>query len=1657
MNNETLWKIIHSYFEENPQTLVSHHIESFDDFYRSGINSIFREKNPVTLNSLFDPKLGDFKYKCRMYFGGKDGSKIYFGKPTINDADGAKYMFPNEARLRNMTYAMTIHYDIDLEFEYLLFPGETPKNVAEDMLAEMILSKDDRVEIDEEAEQSMFGGHEDEALALGGRHIDYDDDPNEMHGGAPKQTKKEAANARLAAKYTTNIAAAMKEANDKSMVAANRQIYSTTMKQVYLGKFPIMVQSSFCILNGLPREARFNLGECKNDLGGYFIIDGKERTIIMQEKFGDNMINVGPDHDDKYLFSAGIRSVSENASKPNRTLYLKLVAPNNKYTNENIVVNIPNVRAPVPLFILFRALGITSDRDIIDFILLDREKYSFLAEKLLPSIHDAGRIFTQDAALTYIAHLTKYHTMESAHLILCDYLLPHIGETNYVEKAYFLGYLAFRLLCVSSGIENPTDRDSYKFKRIEVSGALLYDLFKEYYTKQLTAIHLMYEKSLYYNKQMYEEDLHKLIFEKRNEALDSREQRIVEAGFRKAYKGNWGAAEHTKRVGIVQVLDRLSCHSAVSHLRKMNLPLDSSTKIVGPRVLHSSHWGFIDPIDTPDGGNIGLHKTLGIMTRISRGASREPVIEWMRENVEMKRLDELSPIVISGMVKVIVNGYWAGVVADPIGTVRKMKFYRRNGLIPLYTSITFNIKSKTIYVFTDAGRVYRPIFYRDPETDRFSFELKIDELNSGDFTWTELVSGFNRRKMDVEFNPYYPVLYNLQDLYAGIPTNETNPLKLETFIKNKAVLEYVDPNESEDLMIALDAETIIENKNTKYTHMELHQSTIFGTMLNHVIFPENNPPTRNSFSCSQSKQSVSLYHTNYQQRMDKMGVVLNMGEIPLVKSRYLEYISHEEQPYGVNAMVAIMCYTGYNVEDAVLINEGAIQRGLFRTTYYTTYEAHEESSKNAHVFSDIRLANIEDTLGVSHLAPGFDYSKLDSDGIIKEGTHVNDQTVLIGMVSTNSEHPELAIDTSKKPKKGQLGIVDKAFITEGEEGERIAKVRVREERQPIFGDKMASRAGQKGTVGLVVPEKDMPYTASGIRPDIIVNPHAIPTRMTIGHLVECIIGKACAMQGGFGDCTAFNNKGSKVGVFGSMLSKHGFHSSGNEIMYNGMTGEQIEMEVFFGPTYYMRLKHMVKDKINYRTTGPRTALTRQPVAGRANNGGLRIGEMERDVLISHGITNFLTESMMVRGDNVRLAICNTTGAVAICNPAANLWLSPLADGPLKFKSSVVSGDSGVTLETVSKYGRSFSIVEVPYSFKLLMQELQAVNIQMRIITEDNISQIDSISNSDNVKRLANVDSLNEVLKLGVEEIGKYKERVYENVVRMKPKENLSPETNEKYNKFVSVRRNNEEESPLYNPGPDWQMPVSTSSVYSNYSPHNKQLGSPPGTPPIGSPPGTQQQGLTPESPSWTPPGAKQGPTPSWSPPGAHQGNDTDVQPTQQYGGANIEEGTKVLYRGSSAMGLQPDSLWEVRRIGNGFITIGNDAYEGTNSVQVVSPEEIFLPTPEFYEHLEKERLSQMQMQMANTNNANLLGHPNSQGGININPVIKIVNGPDNSVNSGTEEGKSGQNVTHGDASKRQTPDHPGLRERAEDKSTSDLAGIDFSKGLVIKKMGDESK
>tara|TARA_R110002072_G_scaffold280272_2_gene442563 strand:+ start:1447 stop:6183 length:4737 start_codon:yes stop_codon:yes gene_type:complete len=1253
VKDKIVWTIIDKYFQDNENLLVSHHLDSYNSFINNGIKKIFREKNPITILQKQDPETKEYNYQAKIYFGGKDGSLIQFGKPIIFDETRQHYMFPNEARLRNMTYGTTIHYSIVIDYSII------------------------------------------------------DDD-------------------------------------------GKKQEFSSQIDNIFLGKFPIMLNSDLCILNSLQKDVKFFMGECRNDLGGYFIIDGKEKAVICQEKFADNMLYIRDKFNELYSHSAEIRSVSEDASKPIRTLSIRILSSTPTLTNNQILINVPNVKKPLPLFILMRALGIESDEQIIKYCLLDIKKNENYVDLFIPSIHDAGKIFSQNVALKYIATLTKGKTIPHVLEILSNYLLPHVGELNFVDKAYFIGHMVFELLKVYKKEKPATDRDSFKFKRIELTGSLLYDLFKEYYTLQQKNIFLKIDKEYHYKQQIYENNFTALI---ENNYREIFKERLVETGFRKALKGNWGAEDHTKKQGVVQPLNRLSFNSFMSHLRKISLPLDSSAKVVGPRLLHGSHWGIIDPVDTPDGGNIGLHKHMAMGAHITSGCSAIELIEFLRKTIYVEKLYECTPEYISNNTKVIVNGQWIGVISEPETSINLLKNYRRNGLIPIYTSVSWEIQTNTLFIYTDSGRLCRPIFYIKDNNEPSYYGDILKKIKNGDFTWSELLFGYNSRKDD--FKNYFENIHKNNELSCKL-YDKIDDIYLINNIKElekkQGIIDYVDTAETETLLICDDEKNLNKYfnlyKKILFTNIEIHPSLYLGVMGNQIVFPENNQLPRDLFSCGQSKQAVSLYNSNYQNRIDKLGVVLNNGQIPLVKSRYMKYINNEQHPYGENAIVAIGVYGSYNVEDSILFNEGSVKRGLFRITYYNDYEAYEESSKVGKNVIDTKFASI-DKENVVGKKPGYEYDHLDEYGLIKENTPMSDKKVVIGKVTTNLNRSDTYLDSSVYPKKGQLGYVDKTFITDGEEGFRIAKVRVREERYPAIGDKFCSRCGQKGTVGLVIPEESMPFTEEGIRPDLIINPHALPSRMTIGQLIETLMGKTCSQYGGFGDCTAFSNNGPKEKVFGELLQSMGYHSSGNEILYNGETGEQLSAQMFIGPVYYMRLKHMVKDKINYRARGPRTVLTRQPLQGRANDGGLRIGEMERDAMIAYGATKFLQESLLDRGDNYYMAVCNKSGCIAIYNEKNNLFMSPFVNGPIKFTGSI---DNDLNIENVTKFGRSFSVVRVPYSLKLLIQELQTINVQMRIITDANVSQLDNLNFKKSINFNVTQNNIDELIRKNSEKI-----------------------------------------------------------------------------------------------------------------------------------------------------------------------------------------------------------------------------------------------------------------------------------------------------------------
>jgi DNA-directed RNA polymerase II subunit RPB2 len=1323
------WKLIDKYFTDNQYNLVTHHLDSYNDFFDMDIKKVLKDSNPLRFIEKMNASGSADRdpYECKIYMGGRDGSQVFRSKAVIYDDDkmeDVKLMYPNLARLRNMTYGVSLHCDIVID----LFYYEKGEKVS----------------------------------------------------------------------------------------------HTITKDRVFMCKIPIMLHSNLCVLRSLNKETRYNMGECRQDFGGYFIIDGKEKVVVGQEKFADNMMYIKKHtSDSKYLCSSEVRSVSEDPSKPIRTTSVNLVAPSTKFSNLNIVVMVPNVRIPVPLFILMRALGVVSDKQIIEYCLLDLESNDHMVDLFIPSVHDTDKVFSQEAALHYIKEFTKRRTINGVLEILMDLFLPHVGTRNFIDKAYFVGHMVNKLLRVHTKVDAPTDRDNFMYKRVDLTGTLMYQLFREFYLLQKVEIEKRVDKEFYYHASEYIDNFTSLI--ETNHTVFFKPT-VLEKGIRDAFKGKWGATERTTKVGVVQDLNRLSYNSYISQLRKFNLPLDPTAKVTGPRLLHASQWGYIDPVDTPDGGNCGLHKHMAISTRVTSGGSANPMIIWLRTKTTMKLLPEANTHTIAAFSKVFVNGRWVGVLDNPIETITMFKLYRRAGLMPSYNSISFKYDTREIYIYTDAGRLTRPLYYMrngTPSYDNKGILKKIMET-PGEYRWTDVVRGFGDKIVGGGDGGGADAYYDIKDMYPAIhATMENDPnAKLDAQFKGKlAVVDYLDTSEASSQFVATTFNDLKTSK--QYTHMEIHPSLILGVMGNSIIFPEENPSSRNTFSCGQARQAVSIYHSNFQSRIDKMSVVLNYGQVPLLKSRYLKYINNEELPCGVNTIVAIMSYTGYNVEDAILINQGAVDRGLFRTTYFSMYEAREDSAKTSKESVDTRFADVLKVPDVERTKPKYDYDNLNEMGIIREGTEMDDKTVVIGKVVSSTDIMENPVDDSVFPKKGQLGIVDKAFITEGEEGTRVAKVRVREERIPAIGDKMASRAGQKGTIGRIIPEADMPYTKDGTVPDLIINPHAIPSRMTIGQLMESVIGKAGTMLGGYGDCTAFTTKGANTDAFGRALVQNGFHASGNDIMYNGMTGEQLAGDIFMGPTYYMRLKHMVKDKINSRADGPKTELTRQAVQGRANDGGLKIGEMERDGIMAHGASAFLNDAFMKRCDEYKMLICNKTGGIAVYNPELNLMMSPHADGPLRFNITADGRDP--TLDRMTRFGRSFSVVRVPFAFKLLLQELQAMNVHMKIITAGNVNNLLTMNYSDNINKLMRNDDgdLNNLMKQVNDELRgamRYGEKVLPaDRLRPDPVEPPAPERDD--DDSIPYAPGSDDSIP-YAPDSDDSIPYAPDSGSSRHTPFN---------------------------------------------------------------------------------------------------------------------------------------------------------------------------------------------------------------------------------------------
>jgi DNA-directed RNA polymerase II subunit RPB2 len=620
-------------------------------------------------------------------------------------------------------------------------------------------------------------------------------------------------------------------------------------------------------------------------------------------------------------------------------------------------------------------------------------------------------------------------------------------------------------------------------------------------------------------------------------------------------------------------------------------------------------------------------------------------------------IDTLKPIELFDKTKVFVNGSWIGITEDPKQLYTMLKTMKYKGIINIYTSIVFNYRDNEIRICNDGGRITRPLL-RVKNNNILLTNQIVNDLKNNILTW--------------------------DDLFTDCKIGES-------------VLEYLDPEEQNYSMIATKPRDLLGHPTSDnmymYTHCEIHPSTMFGVIASCIPFPEHNQSPRNSYQCAQQKQAMGVYATNYNERMDKTAYVQTYPTRPLVDTRIMSLIKLDKIPSGCNINVAIMTHTGYNQEDSVLINKGSIDRGLFQTTIYHTEKDEDKQKINGD--EEIRCKpDKTKTKGMKFA----NYSKVNSKGVIPENSIVENRDVIIAKVTpikeNRNDHTKVIKyeDQSKIYKTVEETYIDKNYIDRNGDGYSFAKVRLRALRKPVIGDKFSSRHGQKGTVGNIIPEEDMPFTRNGTRPDIIINPHAIPSRMTIGQLKETLLGKVLVELGLFGDGTSFGEL--NVSSISEKLLELGYEAHGNEMMYNGLTGQQIECNVFMGPVFYQRLKHMVNDKQHSRSIGPMVNLTRQPAEGRSRDGGLRFGEMEKDAMVSHGAAKFTRGRMYDASDKYSVHVCKNCGLVASYNNESNIHHCRTCDNRT-----------------------DFSYVEIPYACKLLFQELTTMNVVPRLITE----------------------------------------------------------------------------------------------------------------------------------------------------------------------------------------------------------------------------------------------------------------------------------------------------------------------------------------------------
>jgi DNA-directed RNA polymerase subunit B len=1002
---------------------------------------------------------------------------------------------------------------------------------------------------------------------------------------------------------------------------------------VHIGDVPVMVKSNACILHNFSTQKLIEHGEDPNDPGGYFIINGSERVIVGLEDLSYNKIIV----DREAVGGNTVFKAKVYSSIVGYRAKLELVMKNDGL----IVARIPGSPVDIPVVTLTRALGLESDREIAAAVSLVDE----IQNELEGSFEKAGDVPTSKDAIVYISKriapgMLEEFQIKRAETLLDWGLLPHLGKhpENRKEKAQFLGEAACKLLELKLGWISPDDKDHYGNKVIKFAGQMLADLFRTAFRNLVRDMKYQLERSGQKRgiNAVAAAIRPGIITDKLNNAIAT---------------GNWGRG----RVGVTQLLDRTNYLSTISHLRRIQSPLSRTQPNFEARDLHATHFGRICPSETPEGSNCGLVKNLALSGIISVNVPSEEIVEKLYDLKTIHFFDAKEDVKKDG-ARVFVDGRLIGYYKDGEQLAQSLRELRRTSKIHPHVGISFHKSdiegsTKRLYVNCNAGRVLRPLIIIKDNKPLLTQDL-LDKISKKLLSWIDLL--------------------------------------------RMGVLELIDANEEENCYVTLD-----EKDAKKHTHLEVFPPAILGAGASIIPYPEHNQSPRNTYESAMAKQSLGFSTPMMNTSTYVRQHLMLYPQTPIVNTKAMKLLGLEDRPAGQNCVVAVLPFDGYNIEDAIVLSKASVDRGLGRTFFFRIYDA-EAKQYPGGMRDTFEIPNAEDNIRGYKGEKA--YRLLEEDGVVASESPVHGGDILIGKTSPPrfmEEYREFESsgpyrrDTSIGVRPSETGVVDTVVMTQSNEGGKMYKIRVRDMRIPEIGDKFASRHGQKGVLGILAKNEDLPYTADGISPDVLINPHAFPSRMTVGMFMESICGKAAALRGSQFDGSAF--VGEKMDEVKLVMDANGFKYSGKETMYDGRTGKSFPVEVFIGVVYYQKLHHMVADKIHARARGQVQMLTKQPTEGRARGGGLRFGEMERDCLIAYGASMILKDRLLDESDKSDIFVCERCGLVAYHDVKQRKYICRVCGDKAKVSS-----------------------VSVAYAFKLLLQEMQSLNIAPRLLIKEKV-------------------------------------------------------------------------------------------------------------------------------------------------------------------------------------------------------------------------------------------------------------------------------------------------------------------------------------------------